>query len=153
MGRIIYKVGDAVEDSNDPIVHACNCQRSWGAGIAKQLRLKYPEVYAKYYKFERPKPGKVIELATDNRSILCLHTSGGYGYRRHDPTAILEFTRQSLQELSALVCGLSELDLVSPKINAGLFTTPWEATEELIEEFLEVNPNVTWTVYTLPEVK
>ena len=40
--------GDIFESNAQIIVHQVNCQGVMGSGIAKQVKLKFPEVFAKY---------------------------------------------------------------------------------------------------------
>ena len=42
---IEYVRGDLLNVRDGLILHGVNCQRKMNAGIAKQIREKYPEVY------------------------------------------------------------------------------------------------------------
>ena len=42
----------------DVIVHGCNCQITMGAGIAKEIRERYPEAYAADFYFDRDEDGR-----------------------------------------------------------------------------------------------
>lgn len=42
--------GDILQASEDIIGHQVNCQGVMGAGLAKQIRNKYPHVYDEYRK-------------------------------------------------------------------------------------------------------
>lgn len=42
---IKYVKGDLLESDCDVIAHGCNCFNTMGAGIARQIRAKYPGVY------------------------------------------------------------------------------------------------------------
>ena len=44
-----YRVGDLLSSDATVICHQVNCQGVMGAGLAKQVRAKYPDVYAKYH--------------------------------------------------------------------------------------------------------
>lgn len=43
-----YRTGDLLESGADYICHQVNCQGVMGSGVAKQIRDKWPIVYAKY---------------------------------------------------------------------------------------------------------
>ena len=46
--EIIYKIGNLLDAQTDVIAHQVNCQGVMGAGLAKQIRDKYPQVYREY---------------------------------------------------------------------------------------------------------
>lgn len=43
-----YRTGDLLESGADYICHQCNCKSVMRSGVAKQIRDKWPIVYAKY---------------------------------------------------------------------------------------------------------
>jgi len=46
---LIEEIGDIFSaPSNSILIHACNCQGSWGAGIAEAFKKYYPEAFTKY---------------------------------------------------------------------------------------------------------
>ncbi len=46
---ITENIGDIfAAPSNTLLIHACNCQGSWSAGIAKAFKDRYPKAFAKY---------------------------------------------------------------------------------------------------------
>ena len=46
--EIIYKIGNLLDAQTDVIAHQVNCQGVMGAGLAKQIRDKWPEVFNAY---------------------------------------------------------------------------------------------------------
>lgn len=48
MSKINFNKGNILDVTSGIIVHGCNAQGVMGSGVAKQLREKYPEMYAKY---------------------------------------------------------------------------------------------------------
>nr|KMM72344.1 hypothetical protein CPAG_08641 [Coccidioides posadasii RMSCC 3488] len=49
MSRITETEGDLFDaPENTALIHACNCQGSWGKGIAETFRAKYPAAYRIY---------------------------------------------------------------------------------------------------------
>ena len=47
--EIVYKKGNVLDAQTDVIAHQVNCQGVMGAGLAKQIRDKWPNVYKHYY--------------------------------------------------------------------------------------------------------
>ena len=45
---ITWIVGNILDAKADAILHQTNCKGVMGAGLALQIRNKYPDVYAKY---------------------------------------------------------------------------------------------------------
>lgn len=125
------------------LLHACNCQGVWGSGIARQFRDKYPRDYLEYMEYcdKGIEPGSTF--ITKNR-IICLFTSDGYGKNVSSKEVILYNTDKCLHELETML-KLNSV-IYSPKINSGLFETPWKDTKKLINDFLERRPDVTWVV-------
>lgn len=63
--QIIEEVGDIFDaPANTLIVHACNCQGSWGAGIAKAFKDRYPKAYMEYVRhWEDHEPAELFKFA------------------------------------------------------------------------------------------
>lgn len=154
---IEYRKGDLfnAEGDNTILVHACNCEGSWGAGIAAEFKRRYPKYYSEYedycYKYDKTLLGMAIQFrgfAKDpGQAIACLFTSYGYGTRKDSERLILRRTE------AAVNCLLSTLpkgvEVHSPKMNAGLFRVPWEKTESIINNCLKKYPDVKWVVWEL----
>lgn len=63
---IVYKKGNLLESNCDIICHQVNCQRVMGAGIAKQIRDKWPEVYDDYcFNIDRMYDGDFASKSSD----------------------------------------------------------------------------------------
>lgn len=76
--------------------------------------------------------------------VACMFTSDAFGRRKDVPDDILENTRQSMEDLDKQLASLvdqgesiEQKDGVCvvnmPKINAGLFSVPWEETAAVLE--------------------
>lgn len=48
MGELIFKTGDVFTSDAGAIAHGVNTQGAMGAGIAKQFRDRYPDMYVEY---------------------------------------------------------------------------------------------------------
>ncbi|KAK4574507.1 ADP-ribose 1''-phosphate phosphatase [Recurvomyces mirabilis] len=114
---------------NTLIIHACNCQGSWGAGIAKAFYDHYPSAYKKYATHcnttkQKPslvgtallipptpptaKPSTSVTTGSRNKkspktearhSIGCLFTSSRFGRSKDPPAKILEATGPAMEDL------------------------------------------------------
>lgn len=144
---LVYKKGNMFSDIEAThFLHACNCQHSWGAGVAKQLRERFPEDY-RNEKSRQREPGD----SGHQEKVICLYTSNGYGWRVDPPEMIIKNTRRALLNLGYWwndVLGNSNIIIASPKINSGLFAVPWDDTAPLIEAFC-VLTGATWHVWEL----
>jgi len=153
---IKYVTGDLFSAKNCAFLHACNCQRTWGRGVAAEMARRFPKSYG-IHKGHKPTLGDIQVIFEPSemsegrgaQSIVCLFTSEGYGQDTDPSHLILENTKSALLQLGRFYQSADEVNIASPKINAGLFRVPWEDTENLICEFLKDNKNFTWTVYCL----
>ncbi len=147
---LIYKQGNLLDAPEHYLVHACNCRGVWGAGVAAQLRVAFPEAYEAELGLCQTH-GNILagDFGLSGR-IVSLYTSKGYGCYKDSTDTILAYTDRAIR---GLMRHLYETDpegfttLASPKINAGLFGVPWEETEKIIKGLLPANR--TWVVYTL----
>ncbi len=124
------------------LLHACNCQGVWGSGVAWQFRNLYPEDYIDYK--EHSLRAVIGDFVVTRNNVICLYTSNGYGSRVDHVDIILKATELALDKLAFWM--KPNTTIYSPKINSGLFKTPWEQTEKLINEFLKKRPDIKWTV-------
>lgn len=146
---IEYVKGDLfTADHSKILLHACNCRRRWGRGVAEIFAKKYPKSYLAHQNHP-PILGDIQVIDIGERPIVCLFTSKGYARDTDPPAKILESTKNALIHLSDYYKGKENIEIASPMINAGLFNVPWNKTEKLIEDFLETNKNFSWVVYYL----
>lgn len=152
MGRIEYRKGDMLADPTPGVLllHACNSQGVWGRGIAAQFKTKYPRAFEAYNRHciqnNKDLAGRVFAVGDGSGNpIICAFTSNDYAAGLSSPEVITENTKSCLAQMRSLIKNGAEI--WSPKINSGLFKTPWENTEALIEEYLLDNPETTWVVW------
>jgi len=154
--EIIYKKGSLFDaPKGSMLLHSCNCQGSWGNGIAKQLKMRFPLSYNRYVKSCYMDPsgskdhllGSMDYFADNGFIIVCLYASERYGRNTNPEHEILNYTKEALIDL------LNEMDYMKydnqihmPKINSGYFKVPWEKTENIIKE---IDNNRTITVWEL----
>lgn len=150
--RLTETIGDIfAAPSNALIIHACNCEGSWGAGIAAAFKQHYMgafKVYAGHCKQNGHELfGKALFISPqklDKRKqhfIGCLFTSRSKGKKKDPPSAILKATKPAMEDLLQQVDkwnsshaneeAVGEVRIC--KINSGLFAVPWNETKELME--------------------
>ncbi len=64
MTKLIYMTGDLFTSDAPALAHGVNCFGVMGAGIAKEFRARYPEMFQHYYqqcKDQTLQPGAVME--------------------------------------------------------------------------------------------
>ena len=137
---IKYIDGDLVKEADffDVIAHCCNCFCTMGAGIAPQIKAKFPEAYEVDCTTERGDEDKLGTITfTENTQPIVVNLYGQYDYtgRRHgemdlDYDALRSALRAMKEEFSGLLFGL-------PKIGAGLAGGDWDVIESIIAEELE----------------
>ena len=137
---IKYIDGDLVKEAElfDVIAHCCNCFCTMGAGIAPQIKAKFPEAYLVDCTTERGDESKLGTITfTEDTTPIVVNLYGQYDYtgRRHgemdlDYDALRSALRAMKEEFSGLLFGL-------PKIGAGLAGGDWDTIEAIIEEELE----------------
>lgn len=154
--NIEYRDGDLFTvPPHSILVHSCNAKGVWGAGIAKQFKARFPHTHQQYVDFcksswtksSQELVGQVFIFSENNYRIASLITSNGYGHQVDSSAQILQATQQSLLNL---IEGLDDHDTIHmPKINSGLFRTPWSETEKCIEYLLShSSKNIKCVVWT-----
>ncbi|CCH62835.1 hypothetical protein TBLA_0I01770 [Henningerozyma blattae CBS 6284] len=116
MSTIRYVKGNILNKQkyNRMIIHSCNCDGSWGGGIAYQLALKYPKAEKKYieicdkYGYQLLGKSMILSSYSNNNStervlIACLFTSAYGGGNCDIPESILKKTERSLIHLNELI--------------------------------------------------
>lgn len=137
---IRYIDGDLVRDAEkfDVIGHCCNCFNTMGAGIAPQIKHKFPEAYeadCETIKGDRDKLGTISYTEETTPIVVNLYGQYDYTGRRSgqmdlDYDALRSALREMKIQFSGLLFGL-------PKIGAGLAGGDWDVIEAIIEEELE----------------
>ena len=79
-----YEIGDIVNGSYPLFCQQVNCKGKMGAGLAKQIRDKYPEVYESYmrdYHLGFNKLGETLLVLTQDKRV-CFNMYAQYEYGR-----------------------------------------------------------------------
>lgn len=139
---------DLGEKKNVILLHSCNGKGVWGSGIAAIFRRKFPNAFLQYQNSPRNVGGGFI-VSENGYRIGCLITSKGYGEYVDPPRQIAESTYTAIKELLASIPE-EEVEIHSPKINAGLFKTPWQWTKKsIVRACEESGKKVKWVVWEL----
>lgn len=153
---MLYEVkGDIVNDTQYTIFcHQVNCKGVMGAGLAKQIRNKYPEVYEDY--INTVNSGKLllgwscITSTSDGRICVSMFAQDGYGRDKcyTDYKAfqlILDGLQGELQMLESH--NPNPYKIAFPKgIGCGLAGGDWNVIKPMIEKFAENIPNDVYIV-------
>jgi ADP-ribose 1''-phosphate phosphatase len=141
--NVIESTGDLFsQPSPCVLVHACNTQGSWGAGIALQFKMRYPLAFEQYHNYcvlcEVKVGTQLLIPPVDGTShwVACLFTSKSCGRSRDSPEMILQSTRSSLQQLLQQLGSTHESmpqDVFMPRINSGMFGVPWVDTLRVLQ--------------------
>lgn len=147
--QLTYHKGDMFAEAPKGcvLIHACNTQGHWGAGIAKAFKQQYPKAYSAHHKFCAKDHNKSHPVATGTAQLLaplddnkqhwigCVFTSAKYGKGKDKPEMIVLNTGKSMQMLLELISQVDDevSEIRMCKINSGKFGVPWEKTEEAIQ--------------------
>lgn len=157
--QLTYHVGDIfTAPPRTLLIHACNTQGHWGAGIAKAFKTIYPKGYLAHHKFCAKEHSKTSPVPTGTAQLIapmdadgdeghwigCVFTSAKYGRAKDKPDAIVKNTGESMRMLLELVKMADEErgdgkevgTIRMCKINSGKFGVPWEKTEEVLKEIV-----------------
>lgn len=146
---IRYVQGDLLASNLKVIAHGCNCHGVFGAGIALQIKNKWPNVYEVYrlkYQVLGLELGTILPVRTlDDRIVVNCMTQQDFGN-----TARVYVDYSAVESCIAAIndhvdaWGVSEVGL--PKIGAGLANGNWNRIEDIIVRNAK---NFIPVVYTL----
>lgn len=155
--KLIESIGDIfTAPPNTLIIHACNTEGSWGAGIAKAFKEKYPSAFKVYRDHCQLHGAELVGKALlippqgddddENQHFVgCLYTSLSKGRKVDSPAKILNATGPAVRDLLRQVKEYNNNNSHSAgatsqvcesrmcKINSGLFNVKWEKTKEVIQ--------------------
>lgn len=145
--------GNLLDAKEDIIAHQVNCMGVMGAGVAKQIREKWPYVYYRYR--ERCYAGAVKPVSllgdcqfvhldkTDGRGCIVANLFGQYDYGRGRAFTDESAFRKALKGLSFMLTNRSHnfkeplASIAMPyKIGCGLGGGNWDNIYKIIEEEL-----------------
>jgi O-acetyl-ADP-ribose deacetylase (regulator of RNase III) len=129
------------------IGHGCNCQGVMGAGVAGQMRKRWPVMYNEYRdlcKAGKFRPGNIFPWEADEVCIYNLATQD-----RPGPDASLDAIRTCVREMliDAEVTGLPQVGV--PRLGTGIGGLSWHDVAPVLRE-LAGRSSCELTVVTLP---
>ncbi len=153
------EIGDLVEDASkyDVVLQGCNCQNRMGAGIAKFLRQKYPEIYEAdtiAYKRGEVKLGnysKWVNEEIETTFVNCYTQYGTTGRLVGRADVDYDAIRKSFKSVNKEFAGKR---VGIPLIGCGLAGGDWSKVGEIIDEELsEVDPIVVFLLSDYIKIK
>ena len=134
---IRHIIGDLVRDAHEyeVIGHGCNCFVKMGAGIAPQIKDKFPEAYevdCATIKGDRNKLGTITYTVIQNTPVI-VNLYSQYGFARQHGEVALDYKalRSSLKAMKGKFSGKT---MALPWIGAGLAGGDWDVILRIIEE-------------------
>lgn len=130
--------GNILDVTEGIICHQVNCKGVFGAGLALQIREKYPVVYQKYidwYNHDYWSLG-VVQLVTISPALRVCNLAGQYSYGRDKQYTNYEALRVGFKALANLA-GRDNAKIYIPyKMGCGLAGGNWDIASKIIEEIL-----------------
>ncbi|KAH7395373.1 hypothetical protein DE146DRAFT_106290 [Phaeosphaeria sp. MPI-PUGE-AT-0046c] len=154
--QLTYHTGDIFSAAPSTLlIHACNTQGHWGAGIAKAFKTLYPKAFKAHHDFCAKEHGKDEPVPTGTAQLIgpvdaadgeghwvgCVFTSAKYGKKKDKGDVIVRHTGESMRMLLELVRMVDEGSeegarvgtIRMCRINSGKFGVPWEKTEAVLK--------------------
>lgn len=129
-----YKVidGDLLNTQAKYICHQVNCKGRMGSGVAKQIRDKYPEVYAAYSKEANADMLGVPQFVQcyDGKVVINMFAQQNYGYDGRQYTSYEAFGK--CLDLMSHIIPDGETIAMPFMIGCGLGSGNWEIIADLI---------------------
>lgn len=130
---IVYKQGNLLDCVEEFMVHGCNAQGYFNAGVAKAIRKQYPMAYRAYmtrYADARLTLGDIIPVSTKGKTIFNCITQIHFG---RDPNVVYV----NYHAIQTCMVGIryyipEGADVAMPKIGAGLANGDWFVIEDII---------------------
>lgn len=138
----------ALDGRFDVIVHGCNCWCTMGAGIAAQIKARFPEAYAadlRTTKGDRDKLGS-ISSALIVRDTTRFHVVNAYTQFNWRGAGVKADYPAMGQAMRAVRQAFSGRRIAYPMIGAGLAGGDWAVIAPLIDEALAVEDH-TLVIY------
>ena len=142
----MYKLikGDLVNSNIDVIIHQTNCFKTMGAGIAKQIKEVYPEVYVNDVEYQTKNGAKKIfgtiicTRLHDNRICINMYSQYRYGKEQRQ-TDYEKFALCLAKVASGMKKMPKELKIGFPYgIGCGNAGGDWKIIEDLIRKFSDM---------------
>lgn len=148
---VVYKTGDILKSDAEVIVHGCNCKNNMGAGIAVQIKQRFPRAWAEDQKTvwgDVNKLGNFTFVSSFNEyghTVVIVNAYTQYNYTAHE----VDVDYDALEEAMERICEMWPDKVISmPRIGCGLAGGDWEVVEEILSRISDKH-DMTFNVYTL----
>ena len=134
---IKYEDGDLLKmsDNFDVICHCCNCFTTFGAGIAPQIKAKFPDAYAADCKTKSGDKNKLGTISySESTKPIVVNLYGQYDYsgrRRNEMDLDYDALKSALIEMKNKFSGKR---IGMPMIGSGLAGGDWNVIEKIIQD-------------------
>lgn len=134
------RYGNALDVLTGIIVHGCNCQGVMGAGIALEVKNRFPGAFYEYDRVHRSRGLKLGEICfaevAPNKFIINANTQEGYS--RVGRQVSYDAIADSFTEVVRFAKGIethrgAKLDIIFPMIGAGLGGGDWNVISAIID--------------------
>jgi O-acetyl-ADP-ribose deacetylase (regulator of RNase III) len=150
--KIEYRIGDLLAAPVRAIAHGCNARGSMGAGIARAIARRYPDVLVAYREAHATSGlalGQVIWVDTGDRLVANCITQETYGRVPGQRYVSSEAVRACIANMNLHAAEHGRAEIGPPLIGAGLAQGHWPSIAAIIaEEARDFQP----LVYTLDGV-
>lgn len=130
--------GNLLDSDCDIIVHQANCLGIMGAGIARQIKFRYPEVYEADLNFKeslasKKRLGKYSKAKVDDKIVVNLYSQFGMGIEERQTD--YEAMKEGLVKLCENIKSVKEVKIGFPYvIGAGLAGGDPEYIKQILNE-------------------
>jgi O-acetyl-ADP-ribose deacetylase (regulator of RNase III) len=127
----------ALDGAFDVIVHGCNCYCTMGAGIAKGIKMYFPEAYEvdkKTEKGARSKLGTFSYVKIENKNLIVVNAYTQHHWKGKGLKVDYDAIRAAFKAVKDQFSGKK---IAYPAIGAGLGGGDWEIIAQIISEELE----------------
>lgn len=130
--------GNILDATETLIGHQVNCMGVMGAGLAKQIKDKYPKAYHDYKSFVDRQDDKYSLLGKIHASFVAkdryiVHMFGQYGYGRNKVQTDYKALEQSLHTLCDISKQFKRVVALPYGIGCGLAGGEWEIVHHMID--------------------
>lgn len=135
-----YVEGNIITGDYEIFCQQVNCKHKMGAGLAKQIRDAYPEVYDEYMQTE-PKLGRVLAVPTTDRRV-CINMYAQDGYGKDKRYTDYEAFKKCLSAIAEFAKHIEkDITIAFPYgIGCGLGGGDWNIIQGMIKDFSETIP-------------
>lgn len=137
----------ALDGHFDVIVHGCNCFNTFGAGIAYQIKLLFPEAYATDLQTKKGDKSKLGTITTttinrEDKTFIIVNAYTQYSFSNFNSPVAVDY--DAVRNIFKIIANLfKEKRIGLPMIGAGLAGGDWKIISKIIEEELK---NINYTV-------